>query len=96
MTMDINTIVAFLMALILIILVTCIDDGIPLIIIGFLIMAFAWNLTSIFGFASTDLAGWGKVIILGYWIIATFAFLKSIVTGYDQGAFSFRKWSKHE
>lgn len=90
--MDTSTIIAFLVALILIIIINEIEEGIPLILIGFFIMAFAWNLTAIFGFASTDLAGWGNVIILGYWIIGIFAFLKSLATG----AAIFKKREQHE
>ena len=84
---------AFLIAMILVIIINEIEEGIPLIIIGFIMMAFSWNLTATFGFASTDLGGWGVVIILGYWIIATFAFLKAAATGYYNGVFNAR--SKH-
>jgi len=89
--MDTSIIIAFIIALILIILIDAFDTGIPLIIMGFLIMAFAWNLTTIFVFASTDFSGWGNVIILVYWIIAIFSFLKAISTGYQAGVFSKRK-----
>ena len=89
--MDTSTTMAFLIALILVIIINEIEEGIPLIIIGFFTMAFSWNLTSVFGFTSTDLAGWGKVMILGYWITATFAFLKAAATGYYNGVFNARR-----
>ena len=89
--MDINTVTAFLVALILVIIIDFIDDGIPLLLIGFVTAAFAWNLNSVLSITSTALSGWGIVIIWGYWMIAVFSFGKAGVAGYDHGIFKSKR-----
>jgi hypothetical protein len=89
--MDISTVTAFIVALILILIINCTDDGIPLLLIGFGTAAFTWNLDSIFSITSSVLNGWGIVIIWEYWITAVFAFGKAGVAGYDHGIFKTKR-----
>lgn len=95
MTLDTGTLISFVVALVLVLIINETEEGIPLILIGFISMAIAWNITSIFGVSFTGLDGFGKLIFLGYWITIAFAFLKAAATGYYNGVFNAKR-SKHE
>lgn len=77
--MDIDIIFSFLIALVIIIVMTILDEGFPLIILGFLVLFFAWNIPAAFSITSSSLSGWGNLLILIYAILSVFCFAKAII-----------------
>lgn len=79
-----DLIFSFVFLIILIIVSTCIDEGIPLILLGFITLAVAFNLGTIFSLTSTTLSGlgvdWFTIIRLIYMMTAIFFLAKSIGT----------------
>lgn len=75
---------SFLFLIILIIVSTCIEEGIPLILLGFITLAIAFNLDTIFSLTDTTLIGlgisWFTIIRLIFVITAIFFFAKSMGT----------------
>lgn len=80
---------SFVFLIIVIIVSTCIDEGIPLILLGFITLAVAFNLGTIFSLTSTTLTGlgisWFIIIRLIYMMTAIFFFVKSM--GMANGVF---------
>lgn len=73
---------SFVFLIIVIIVSTCIEEGIPLILLGFLTLAVTFNLDTIFSLTSTTLTGlgiaWFTIIRLIYMLTAIFFFAKSM------------------
>jgi len=77
--MDVDIVFSFLIALVIIIVMTILDEGFPLIILGFLVLFFTWNIPTIFLITSSSLSGWGNLLILIYAILSLFCFAKAIM-----------------
>ena len=85
--MDINFIIFFLFLLFIIEYISCVEDGMMLIIIAFFIAAIFANTqsSSPLFFANTDYLGWGKLFNF-FWLVLVFICLvKSYFIAKSQG-----------
>lgn len=81
--MDSNLVFAFLTLIIIILIASEIDEAILLLILGFAVIGIAWNLETMFSLTAASYAGFGKLLIMAYWLSVVFCFGKAGITGYE-------------
>lgn len=71
--MDTNILMSVVLAIILILVITCVEDGFSMLVLGFLALIVGINLTTIFTIST--IGSWGTIILQGvYAFIAIAAF----------------------
>ena len=81
--MDTNLVFAFLTIIIILLVVSEVDEAILLFIFAFAIVSISWNLETLFSVTSTSYSSFGKLLIFAYWGAAVFCFGKAALTGYE-------------
>ena len=94
--MDINFIIFFIFLLIVIEYLSCLEDGMMLIILGFFIEAIFVNTQSsipIF-FANSAYLGWGQLFNSFWLVLGLICFIRSYFVAQEKGLFQRTGWLK--
>lgn len=92
--MDINLLIAIILALILICFSIDYDDGFVSFVIGFISIMIVFNLRALFDISTGSYLGFGQLIQLIYAFIGIFSFAKLIMSG-NQEVFMYFRRSRH-
>jgi hypothetical protein len=86
--MDLNLLIAILVAVILIIISIEYEDGFLLFIMGFLNLGVVLNIDTLFGITQTSYHWFGNLMQLIYVFIAIFCFTKMVLSAREEGIFT--------